>query len=247
MLASWFRLKYPHIAIGALAISAPILYFDDITPENGYYTIVTKDYKEMSESCYNTIRQLWFEIDQNASQPNGLTALSNKFRTCSLLKNAQELKDYLEDMFVVSAQYDNPPKYPVSQICYAIDGAPQESDVLDKIFAAVVATKGNCSCYSTNQSAFSSETLEGWRWQTCSEIVMPIGRSSNDTMFQGSPFNLTAFSDDCKRAFGVIPRPHWITTEFGGHVSFTQTWAPFSNFITHRHHHHHNHHELKIL
>ncbi|KAJ8647886.1 hypothetical protein MRB53_000909 [Persea americana] len=217
MLASWFRLKYPHIAIGALAISAPILYFDDITPENGYYTVVTKDYKEMSESCYNTIRQLWFEIDQNASQPNGLTALSNKFRTCSLLKNAQELKDYLEDMFVVSAQYDNPPKYPVSQICYAIDGASQESDVLDKIFAAVVATKGNCSCYSTNQSAFSSETLEGWRWQTCSEIVMPIGRSSNDTMFQGSPFNLTAFSDDCKRTFGVIPRPHWITTEFGGH------------------------------
>lgn len=64
---------------------------------------------------------------------------------------------------------------------------------------------------------------------------MPIGRSSNDTMFQGSPFNLTAFSDDCKRAFGVIPRPHWITTEFGGHVSFSQTWAPFSNFITHRH------------
>ncbi|KAJ6812678.1 lysosomal Pro-X carboxypeptidase-like isoform X2 [Iris pallida] len=31
MLASWFRLKYPHIAIGAFASSAPILYFDDIS------------------------------------------------------------------------------------------------------------------------------------------------------------------------------------------------------------------------
>ena len=45
MLAFWFRLKYPHIAVGALASSAPILYFDDITPEDGYFSIVTKDFR----------------------------------------------------------------------------------------------------------------------------------------------------------------------------------------------------------
>lgn len=116
-----------------------------------------------------------FELAGSIKQFITVTAfMDNTLKCCmfpfclffaSLLKNAQELKDYLEDMFVVSAQYDNHPKYPVSQICHAIDGAPQESNVLDKIFAAVVATKGNRSCYSTNQSAFSSETLEGWRWQ----------------------------------------------------------------------------------
>lgn len=47
VLASWFRLKYPHIALGALASSAPILYFDDITPQNGYHSIVTKDFRVM--------------------------------------------------------------------------------------------------------------------------------------------------------------------------------------------------------
>ena len=50
VLASWFRLKYPHIALGALASSAPILYFDDITPQNGYYSIVTKDFKVIIKS-----------------------------------------------------------------------------------------------------------------------------------------------------------------------------------------------------
>ena len=45
VLASWFRLKYQHIVIGALASSASILYFDDITPENGYDSIVTKDFR----------------------------------------------------------------------------------------------------------------------------------------------------------------------------------------------------------
>ncbi|ESR37652.1 hypothetical protein CICLE_v10030040mg [Citrus x clementina] len=45
MLAPWFRLKYPHVALGALASSAPILYFDDITPQNGYYSIVTRVFR----------------------------------------------------------------------------------------------------------------------------------------------------------------------------------------------------------
>lgn len=45
MLAAWFRLKYPHIAHGALASSAPILIINDFVPLYGYYNIVSKDFK----------------------------------------------------------------------------------------------------------------------------------------------------------------------------------------------------------
>eukprot|EP01018_Ginkgo_biloba_P013608 Gb_08404 [translate_table: standard] len=45
VLAAWFRLKYPHIAIGALASSAPILYFENITPQDGYASVVTRDFR----------------------------------------------------------------------------------------------------------------------------------------------------------------------------------------------------------
>lgn len=41
MLAAWFRMKYPHIVHGALAASAPILQFGDITPCNVYSQIVS--------------------------------------------------------------------------------------------------------------------------------------------------------------------------------------------------------------
>ena len=54
----------------------------------------------------------------------------------------------------------------------------------------------------------------------CTEMVMPIGHGGNDTMFEASPFDLKNLTRTCQAVFGVTPRPHWITTEFGGHVSF---------------------------
>lgn len=45
VLAAWMRLKYPHVAIGALASSAPILQFEDIVPPDTFYNIVSKDFK----------------------------------------------------------------------------------------------------------------------------------------------------------------------------------------------------------
>ncbi|CBI17111.3 unnamed protein product, partial [Vitis vinifera] len=117
LLASWLRLKYPHVALGALASSAPILYFDDITPQN-----------EASEICYNTIRESWSEIDKVASEPDGLSILSKKFRTCTELSTSDELKDYLDETYSVAAQYNHPPRYPVTVVCGGIDGAPEGSD-----------------------------------------------------------------------------------------------------------------------
>ncbi|GER41872.1 serine carboxypeptidase S28 family protein [Striga asiatica] len=45
MLAAWFRLKYPHVAIGALASSAPILNFDNITSPYSFDDVITKDFR----------------------------------------------------------------------------------------------------------------------------------------------------------------------------------------------------------
>ncbi|XP_028071321.1 lysosomal Pro-X carboxypeptidase isoform X1 [Camellia sinensis] len=220
MLASWFRLKYPHIALGAVASSAPILYFDDITPQNGYYSIVTKDFKEASESCYETIRQSWSVIDEVASQLNGLSILSQRFKTCAKLNTSVELKNYLDSLYATAAQYNEPSTYPVTVVCGGIDGggASQETDVLGRVFSGVVAYFGNRSCYDTNYfNDPSDETNVGFQWQICSEMVLPIGRGNNDTMFPAAPFNLSSFIEDCKNSYGVFPRPHWVTTYYGGH------------------------------
>ncbi|KAL5131949.1 Lysosomal Pro-X carboxypeptidase [Glycine soja] len=215
MLASWFRLKYPHLAIGALASSAPILYFDNITPQDGYYSVVSRDFREASETCYQTILKSWSEIDRVASQPKGLSILSQRFNTCRPLNESSELKDYLINMYASSAQYNHPPRYPVTVICGGIDRASFGSDILSKIYAGLVALRGNTTC-KVNGPIIVSETTLGWRWQTCSEMVIPIG-IGNNTMFQPDPFSLKSYAKDCKKQFGVSPRPHWVTTYYGGH------------------------------
>lgn len=45
VLAAWFRLKYPHVAIGALASSAPILNFEDVVSPYSFNNIITHDFE----------------------------------------------------------------------------------------------------------------------------------------------------------------------------------------------------------
>ncbi|KAG6585994.1 Lysosomal Pro-X carboxypeptidase, partial [Cucurbita argyrosperma subsp. sororia] len=220
MLASWFRLKYPHIALGALASSAPILYFDNITPQDGYYSIVSKSFKETSQTCYETIRRSWAEVDRIANnKPEGLMILSKRFKTCEKLNGSDELKYYLDYVLTSAAQYNNPHEKPVRGICAAIDEAARKnSDVIEQVVAGVVAFMGERDCYDVFESGHPNNPIDPFTWQEYSEIVMPIGVSGKDkdSMFPTAPFDFNKFKKDCKALYGVSPNPHWITTLYGG-------------------------------
>nr|GMC52903.1 lysosomal Pro-X carboxypeptidase-like [Ipomoea batatas] len=177
---------------------------------------------EVSDTCYQTIKQSWSIIDTIASLSSSLSILSRKFNLCQDLNLASELKDYLNGMYCAAAQYDTPAQQPVRVVCSGIDGAPKGADILDRIHAGVVAIKGNKPCYTVsaieeNQSFYpvSAGGDDGWSWQTCSELVFPIAKGI-DSMFDPAPFNLEQYSQFCISAFGVPPRPHWVTTYFGG-------------------------------
>ncbi|XP_010424236.1 PREDICTED: lysosomal Pro-X carboxypeptidase-like [Camelina sativa] len=179
MLAAWFKLKYPHIALGALASSAPLLYFEETCPKHSYFYVVSKVFKETSQKCHDKIRKSWDEIDRIAAKPNGLSILSKNFKLCSPLNDTFELKSFLSYVYAGAAQYNNN-VYSVASMCEAINTSPPNT-LLDQIFAGVVAVTGKKPCYGFGQLTNSDRA---WGWQVCSEIVMPIGYNKEDSMFQ---------------------------------------------------------------
>ncbi|KAH0852394.1 hypothetical protein HID58_094058, partial [Brassica napus] len=73
---TWYRLKYPHIAIGALASSAPILQFDNIVPLTSFYDAISQDFKDASVNCFKVIKRSWEELDAVSNMKHGLPELS---------------------------------------------------------------------------------------------------------------------------------------------------------------------------
>ncbi|CAF2068653.1 unnamed protein product [Brassica napus] len=227
MLAAWFRLKYPHIAIGALASSAPILNFDNIVPSSSFYDTVSQDFKNVSANCFEVIKRSWGEMEVFSTIKDGLQELSKMFRTCKTLHSVDSVSGWLETAFIETAMVNYPtpanfmaplPAYPVEQMCKIMDELPLDASNLERAFAAAslyYSYSGSESCFDMENHT-DSHGLNGWGWQACTEMVMPMS-CSNHTMFR--PFE----SDDekanqeyCLREYGVKPRPHWITAEFGG-------------------------------
>ena len=64
--------------------------------------------------------------------------------------------------------------------------------------------------------------------QACTEMVMPMSSSQENSMFTAYDFNYSSYKEDCWNTFGVNPRPRWVTTELGGHVKLLLFITPDS-------------------
>ncbi|KAG4930568.1 hypothetical protein AAZX31_17G152700 [Glycine max] len=226
MLAAWMRLKYPHIAVGALASSAPILQFEDIVPPETFYDLVSNAFKRESFTCFNYIKQSWNEIASTGQTNNGLELLTKTFNLCQKLKRTKDLYDWAEAAYSYLAMVNYPypaefmmtlPEHPIREVCRRIDGGPAGTSILERIYEGVNVYynyTGEAKCFELDDDPHG---MSGWEWQACTEMVMPMSSSQESSMFPPYEYNYTSIQAECLKKFGVKPRPRWITTEFGGH------------------------------
>ncbi|XP_030479798.1 uncharacterized protein LOC115697039 [Cannabis sativa] len=225
MLASWMRLKYPHIAIGALASSAPILQFEDIVPVETFYDLTSNGFKRESISCFNTIKQSWDVIISEGQKNDGLLQLTKTFGFCRTLNNTDDLINWLDSAYSYLAMVNYPypseflmplPGHPIREVCRKIDSMAGDN-ILEKIFEGISVYynyTGKVDCFELDDDPHG---MDGWNWQACTEMVMPMSSSQDSSMFPTFDFDLSSYKEECLREFNVEPRPRWITTEFGGH------------------------------
>ncbi|CAA6657656.1 unnamed protein product [Spirodela intermedia] len=226
MLAAWMRLKYPHIAVGALASSAPILQFEDIVKPETFYNIVSNDFRRESLSCFKTIKDSWDVLESEGKKLNGLMNLSRTFHLCQKLNGTQELSDWLNSAYSYLAMVDYPyaseflmplPGNPIKEVCKSIDDHADGRGILEQIYAGVniyYNYSGDVECFDLEDDPHG---MNGWNWQACTEMVMPMSSSPDSSMFPPYAFDYSSYQDQCIQDLGVRPRPRWVTTEFGGH------------------------------
>ncbi|KAK7267031.1 hypothetical protein RIF29_19695 [Crotalaria pallida] len=226
MLAAWFRLKYPHVAIGALASSAPIRHFMGVTSPYVFANIITQDFRSESENCYKVIKGSWKLIEDTFFKHGGPEQLQKSFRLCNKDFGPGSVEGWLQSAWTYTAMTDYPtpsnflspmPAYPVRKMCEVIDSSVKGNNTLDKLHAAASIYynyTGSVKCFDLNDNS-DPHGLQEWQWQACTEMIMPLG-ANNESMFPESKWDYEDRSSYCQYAYNVTPRPHWITTEFGG-------------------------------
>lgn len=228
MLAAWFRLKYPHVAIGALASSSPILGFENLTSPYSFNDIITQDFKSESESCYKVIKGSWKQIEDTANKPGGAKLLQKAFKLC---EDYEDIEDYLENWlataYIYTSMTDYPtpsnflnplPAYPIKQMCKAIDNPTTGNDTFAKLYGAAniyYNYTGTAKCFDLDDDS-DPHGLSGWGWQACTEMILPTSGNTKESIFPASEWHYSGRVSYCKNVYGVEPRRNWITTEFGG-------------------------------
>ncbi|KAM0835609.1 hypothetical protein ACQ4PT_062829 [Festuca glaucescens] len=227
MLAAWMRMKYPHVVIGAVASSAPILSFYGLADPYAFNDIISNDFKSESQNCHNVLMNSWKELDKALSNDAGRAKLNSTFKMCRA-SSVDAIPNLLDTAIVYSAMTDYPtesgfltplPAYPVKAICRAIDHPTSGKDTFSRINDALMVYynyTGHADCLGDAEENDPYGMYDGWDWQACTEMILMSYGIGNGSVLPPEPFNFTDLLAGCRASTGLPPRPYWIPTEFGG-------------------------------
>ncbi|XP_011260887.1 lysosomal Pro-X carboxypeptidase [Camponotus floridanus] len=244
MLSAWMRIKYPHIVQGAIAASAPILQFTDIVECDAFARIATSDYYVSNPTCPQLIRKAWKTITEVTSNDEGKKWLSSNWKLCEPLKteeDVQVLKDFLQEIYINMAMVNYPyetnflaplPANPINVFCQhltnsSLTGKPLLSTLYRAINVYTNYTgKANCT-FTKNTTPTLGD--EGWDYQACTEMVMPMCTDGTNDMFEPATWNFDDYNNTCFKKYSVSSQPHLACQQYGCKNLDTVTNIHFSN------------------
>lgn len=259
MLASWFRMKYPHVIDGAFAASAPIWSFLGEFPPydaGSFAEVVTYDATReagASEYCAENVRKAWTAIQNASATSEGLDFIREAFGLCAdvplkTAENVTELMYWTQTSFDYMAMGNYPypssymlngkgdlPAYPMRVACQSMAAEDMTEDQLITGLAEAAKVWYNytqsesCLDYRKGVNPETQSVGEMWDYQFCTEMFMPSSRDGIQDMFFPQPFDYGFQIENCERTWGVTPRPFWATVNFGGKDIEASSNIIFSN------------------
>lgn len=229
MLAAWFRMKYPNLITGAIAASAPVWQFS--TKCDAFQLVVTYSFKKFDKACPEAIRFSWNVINEYGESEKGLAKLKEIFKLCKPLKNSDELKNWIIDIYGNTAMVNYPyetnfiaplPEWPVRVMCRNITKFFNKSDslsVLKSIYNGInvfLNYTGDKKCFEVESDITSDINMVAWTYQTCTEFVFPICTNGIEDMFEKKDWNPLEYKKECYDQFKTMPREEWPIINYGG-------------------------------
>jgi lysosomal Pro-X carboxypeptidase len=182
------------------------------------------------------VNKSWTAFRDKAKTEEGRQWLNQNFRLCddSLITsedNVSSLINWVVDAWSSLAMINYPyptnflepvPGWPVKEACQQIMDTVAGSDDDDTLLLGIHKgvsvfhnNSGQRQCYSFSQHSSGGLGDDGWGFQACTEMVMPMCNNGTD-MFEVSPWNFTAYAVACNAQYGVRSRIDWATINYGG-------------------------------
>ena len=135
-MSAWLRMKYPQWFQGALAASAPILFFDGWVTPDAYDIIASGSYAasgagDVEGACFEFVSDGFAALESMREQSDSYQAISDIFNLCAVPSGPLEvqslintLNDSIGTMAMVNYPYPTSfveplPAWPVSAACGA--------------------------------------------------------------------------------------------------------------------------------
>uniref|UniRef100_A0A7E4VBZ4 Lysosomal Pro-X carboxypeptidase n=1 Tax=Panagrellus redivivus TaxID=6233 RepID=A0A7E4VBZ4_PANRE len=224
MLASWFRVAYPSISVGAWSSSAPDLYFPDTDVSVFEFSKLIKNTFQLSGCDPSRITNGWNALNNLTQTDEGRAAINRIFKldNNSLVTSPYDydfLVGWIETAISYMAMTDYPysssflapmPAWPVEVACTGLmetDPNTDEGLVAGLYAIANVYYNGTGTIAQTcfDKCADEHDALgspDGWFWQTCTQITIQMCDAGppNDLFFADcTPDNVNAGSiEECR-------------------------------------------------
>lgn len=241
MLSFYFRLHYPYLVTGAIAASAPVLFYEDMQPTlntEPYWAVVTADASPAGGSapaCADNVRRSWDFMYESAKTEQGRAQLSQTFRLCAPLTSAADavlLEIFLLNAWDTLAMGDYPypdnyltvggpylPAFPVREACQSMAAPNLTGWALLEAHNNATGVFNNATlnvkCYDLPTNIYDDGE---WDFQVCTETLPEetfFSRGGADDMFYSFAYNITRTTEHCEAKYGISPRPSWMRKRTG--------------------------------
>lgn len=237
-LSAWFRIKYPHLVVGAIATSAPVLAKLNFV---GYHEVVSNSLatSPQGQSCNAAINYATGILQEMVKTDAGRAKIVKDFQLCQpQLTTLLDIENFFSSVAsnfdgIVQYNKDNrnfeggAPPPTINDACAIVVGGPDAYQQY-VAFNSFMLNVSKQSCFDVSYSemvnsmrnvSWLSDAAQGgrqWTYQTCVEFGY---FQSSDSVRQpfGSMFPLSFSLQQCVDIYNISgPDVNWTNTFYGG-------------------------------